>query len=213
MPKGKGQRFERELCRLISEWWSQDWEELHDDLFWRSAGSGNRAKVRGRKGKTTRGHHGDITPTCPEANDLTELITLELKRGYNAYTLSDLLDRPDTAAAKEVEKWIAQVTESSEQANVPHWVIIHKRDLRAACVYLPHGLLRALQTVGCFKKAPTPFLSLNTTFRREPCPPTRTKSNRESIRIHATTLENFLREVKPEQIRALSRRESKRRTS
>ena len=106
---GKGSSFEREICRKLSLWFSNGTAE---DWYWRTAGSGARATVRAKSGKTTRGHYGDICATCPEAEPLLKKITFELKRGYNHATLQDLFDRPETAAKQTWQKWIEQARKS-----------------------------------------------------------------------------------------------------
>src|SRR6056300_739729 len=57
----KGDTFEREICTLLSEWWS---DGKRDDIFWRHD-SGSRAKGSSRKGKTTFGAYGDIKASDP----------------------------------------------------------------------------------------------------------------------------------------------------
>src|SRR5262245_2386383 len=48
----KGSKFERDLCRQLSLWWS---DGKRDDVFWRASQSGGRAKFRGRRGLQTHG--------------------------------------------------------------------------------------------------------------------------------------------------------------
>jgi len=74
--KAKGGEFERKICKELSLWVSQG---KHDDLFWRSAMSGGRATVRGKKGKETASGHGDITAVTPEGNLLTDFFVIECK--------------------------------------------------------------------------------------------------------------------------------------
>lgn len=74
--KAKGGEFERQICKKLSLWVSNN---LHDDLFWRSAMSGGRATVRGKKGKETASGHGDITAVTPEGNLLTDYFVIECK--------------------------------------------------------------------------------------------------------------------------------------
>ena len=76
MNSQKGSAFERAICRQLSLWFSKG---AHDDWFWRTAGSGARAKVRGRKGQRTIGHGGDICSTCSEGEPLIQLLCIECK--------------------------------------------------------------------------------------------------------------------------------------
>jgi hypothetical protein len=74
--KAKGGEFERQICKKLSLWVSNN---LRDDLFWRSAMSGGRATVRSKKGKETASGHGDITAVTPEGNKLTDYFIIECK--------------------------------------------------------------------------------------------------------------------------------------
>ena len=65
--KGKGSSYEREICRLLSLWWT---EGVSDDYFWRTAGSGAMAKTRSKVGKKTHGHYGDIQAVHPDGEPL-----------------------------------------------------------------------------------------------------------------------------------------------
>jgi hypothetical protein len=127
----KGGVFEREFCRTLSLWWSGG---ADDSLFWRTASSGGRAKRRGRLGKRTASHHGDICATNGEGQSFIDLFTVELKRGYSRATIIDLLDKPDRAAAQTYELWLDQAKESASQAGTPYWLIVHKRDKRSPLV-------------------------------------------------------------------------------
>lgn len=135
----KGSSFERDFCRRLSIWWSEDKEQ--DSLFWRTASSGGRAKLRGRKGKQTASHHGDICATNGEGQPFIDMFTCELKRGYNRATIVDLLDKPARAALQTYEKWILQATESAQQAGTPYWMIVHRRDMRNAVVLMEREAL------------------------------------------------------------------------
>lgn len=137
--KSKGSSFERDFCRRLSIWWSED--NSCDSLFWRTASSGGRAKLRGRKGKQTASHHGDICATNGEGQPFIDMFTIEAKKGYNRATIIDLLDKPARAALQTYEKWILQATESAQQAGTPYWMIVHRRDMRNALVLLEREAL------------------------------------------------------------------------
>jgi hypothetical protein len=139
----KGSAFERRFCKQLSLWWSKG---QHDDLFWRTAGSGARATVRGRKGKRTKGHCGDICATDEAGKPLLDLVTLELKRGYNRATLVDLLDKPAGGAEQCWEAWISQALESAQYAATKWWMIVAKRDQRGVMVCIPAGLFQQLRS-------------------------------------------------------------------
>jgi len=131
--KGKGSSFERQLCKMLSLWWSNG---KRDDLYWRSSMSGGRATVRARKSKSTAGHYGDITSTDTVGRELTQLCVIEAKRGYQEHTVGDLVDA--TPANKpQFEDWVEQAMEEQELAGTPGWLLITKRNNREIMVYMP----------------------------------------------------------------------------
>jgi hypothetical protein len=137
----KGGAFERETCGLLSLWWSHG---KHDDLFWRTAGSGGRATVRMKRGKRTLGHAGDICATSKSGKRLLRVVTLELKRGYNKSTLHDVLDAPMTAAEQVYVEWIKQARDSARMAKTPFWWLIARRDRRKPMLFFPESMLSKL---------------------------------------------------------------------
>lgn len=124
----KGSPFEREIARRLSLWWS---DGQADDWFWRTAGSGGRATNRAKQGKATANGGGDICAQTKEAQNLLDLVTFELKRGYNTATVSDLLD---IEGGGVMGKFIEQARRSASLAGTPYWAVIHKRDRREALV-------------------------------------------------------------------------------
>lgn len=140
----KGGAYEREVCKLLSLWWSRG---KADDLFWRSSNSGGRATVRAKKGKRTAGHAGDITATSPAGRKLIERITFEVKRGYNTranlHALFDL--RPRNDATQMYEEWINQARRAAGKADSPYWCIIHRRDGRQATMTMPYDLWKRVR--------------------------------------------------------------------
>ena len=159
----KGSAYERDTCRLLSRWWTG---EARDDVFWRSAGSGARAKVRGRSGRDTAGQHGDIAATDPIGAALISVFTIELKRGYSDSTIFDLLDRAPTAGEQGWEGFLAQTIESADQAGSRTWLLIARRDRRQPTAWMPSSALAALRGVGAFAKGlPNPLARLRVSLR------------------------------------------------
>ena len=151
----KGSSYERELCKTLSRWWTKG---ERDDVFWRSSGSGARAKVRGRAGTQTMGQHGDIAATDPIGAPFIDAFTIEAKRGYSSHTFQDIVDRPVSSGVQEWERWFAQAIESSEQAGSITWAIITRRDRRRALLWLPYWVVVALKRAGAFPMGyPAPF--------------------------------------------------------
>lgn len=142
----KGPSYERTICRQLSLWLS---EGVDDSWLWRSSQSGGRATTRAKKGKTTKGHCGDICATCRDAEFFTDLVTVEVKCGYNRSAfMADLLDRKKWPSGKARKAtmlgMIEQAQAAAKRAGTPYYMLIHKRDCREALVYLPGRLLDAL---------------------------------------------------------------------
>lgn len=140
MKSKKGASFERELAGILSDWWIGK-KNSGETLFWRTSNSGGRATVRGKKGKGTRGHCGDIGATDSTGEPLMKLVTLEIKRGYSKYTIFDLVDKSSKAALQEWESWYQQVTEAQQRSGSFSWMIISRRDQRNSIVFFPKNLM------------------------------------------------------------------------
>ena len=161
---GKGPQYERDICRDLSLWFS---EGECDDWFWRSSGSGARAKVRGRKGKTTSGHHGDITFADQRGVPLIQFTTLEIKRGYSKSTFSDILDESMGKNKKRplYYTWIEQAEESRKHAGTPFWWLIVKRDRREPVIFFPEECSSTLLEMGVGATFPFDESKTNITMR------------------------------------------------
>lgn len=143
----KGGRFERDICRRLSVWWTGD---PHTDvLFWRTSQSGGRATTRAKSHKrTTRAHCGDIMALDDRGATLTRFITWELKKGYNgdaAANIQSLLDFPRTKKLHTFADWIRQAMDAAQNADTPFWAVVHKRDGREITMTCPAVLLDALR--------------------------------------------------------------------
>lgn len=192
----KGSSYERAMCRRLSLWWT---DNDRDDIFWRSSGSGGRAKVRGRAGLQTAGQHGDVSATDPIGAPLIDLITIEIKRGYSDYTFQDILDRPVGGGVQEWERWFAQAMESNTQAGSYAWMLITRRDRRAPLVWFPHYLFRSLSAAGAFPgRRRDPFLRSIVTVRDEAKEP-------HHIDTVAMNLDYFIAGVTPAHIKAVAK--------
>lgn len=192
----KGSDYERELCGQFSRWWSGG---KRDDIFWRAAGSGNRAKVRGRAGRNTAGQHGDICATDPDGAVLIDLFTIEIKRGYSGQTITDIIDKPAKAGVQCWDSFFDQVLESYEQAGSYAWMLINRRDRREAMVWHPRHVVADLRAQGAFGAAqPHPFVGIKATVRRG-------NNTYTHIDIVGMKLEAWLDAVTPHQIRLLAK--------
>jgi len=137
MAKGhsKGSRFEREVCKSLSKWWSNG---KRDDIFWRTAGSGARATVRRKSGKKTFGQYGDMQATDPIGQPFIDKCVVEMKRGYNTESPLNLVDKQNMK--DQFQGWAKKIQKEAKSAGTPYWLLIHKRDLRKVMVYIPYSL-------------------------------------------------------------------------
>ena len=129
---GKGSQFEREICKLLSMWWT---DGERDDIFWRTSQSGGRATSR--RGRSTKYQHGDVTFTDPIGAPLIELFTIELKRGYSKANVHGVLDRQELAKQETFEAHVEQARKAQRAANTPYWMLIQRRNQRHAVVWVP----------------------------------------------------------------------------
>ena len=128
----KGGSFEREVSKSLSLWWTKG---ESDAVFWRTSNSGGRATVRSYKGLKTMGQNGDITATNPIGQPLIDLVSIELKRGYNKATPMNCMEtknKNDTFF-----DFIKQSKRDAIKGEVPYWWLIHKRDRKGIMIYMP----------------------------------------------------------------------------
>ena len=140
--KSKGSSYEREICVLLSRWWTGG---SRDDIFWRSSASGGRATVRGKTGRRTAHQGGDVACTDPDGAALTDLFAIEIKRGYSSCTIHDLLDRGPKSATPEFEKWVQQACRSAEMTGTYSWLLITRRDRRLPMIWMDNEIVTAAE--------------------------------------------------------------------
>ena len=187
----KGSAYEREICRMLSEWWVPG----RDDIFWRSAASGGRATVRTKKGKSTFGQYGDITAIDPIGQPLTKVLSIECKRGYSKFSFADAIDR---SAQKQTlwESFVEQAATSAAGTNTPYWFLIQRRDKRVAMVFFPRSLWTAILDAPFSLARPVPFLQMRVNVRMG--------KGTVLCDVMAMTLQGFLSHVTPEMIKFLA---------
>jgi hypothetical protein len=202
----KGPAYEREVCRDLSDWFSYG---KHDDWFWRSSQSGGRATTRSKKGKTTAGHYGDITATCPQGARLLNVIAIEIKRGYAKDTIADLLDRANGSAQQKFEGMLQQAWSAHVRSGSYSWMLIVRRDRRQAICYFPKRLERKLKRLGAFRHRPFARMSLRTTLRFTGCDNKGMKKKKGVVYVTETIvaidLQEWLDEVTPSSVRELAK--------
>lgn len=186
---GKGSAWERKFAGLLSEWWTGEPDRR---VFWRTSGSGATSTVRNRKGKKTRQHCGDICAVDPVGQPLLQLLVIEAKKGYSSVTMQDLIDNPEGGRkGANYRDWIAKAEADAEQAGVPHWMLVVKRDKREAVVVLPCSLICELEGQGCLGEKDHPELVFF--------------PSQDSGSIHAMPLKAFFASVRPNDVRKLVR--------
>ena len=153
----KGSAFERDVCRVLSLWWTHN---ERDDVFWRTSGSGARAKTRSKKEQQTFGQYGDVQATDPIGQPLIDLCTIELKRGYSNVDLTYILDKPENAKQQTYESFIEQVKTDYHNAKSKTWMLITKRDRRNTLVTIPFKFARQLSISKVALCTPKMFLSV-----------------------------------------------------
>lgn len=195
---GKGSKFEREISKELSSWWT---EGQHDDYLWRSQTSGARATTRAKQGKKTAGQYGDIAATHPDAQPLVDVITFELKAGYSSRGVHDLLDRDEKASFQVWEDFISKAHKSHIDAGSLGWVIITKRTRRTTWLWCCWALVQKLRAVGCFLDVPCPNIRLEVNVRKNN---TRKLSQAiDGVRVLGILFEDFLNIVTPKHIKKL----------
>jgi hypothetical protein len=136
---GKGSSFERFQAVTLSLWFSGG---KRDDLLWRSSMSGGRATVRSKQGKQTANQHGDLIATDPSILPLTDLVSIELKRGYSGVSFMDLLDTPVKNKTNVFAEFIDQCIREAGEGGKPFWWLIFKRDRREATITMPYAFMQ-----------------------------------------------------------------------
>jgi hypothetical protein len=145
---GKGPNFEREIPKEFSLWFTGG---ERDDIFWRTQGSGGRAKNRSKKGLSTYGSYGDLMAVDPIGEPLTQACLIELKRGYKKWSFLDLVDRPrqrknqKNPTLQPFEEFMVKVNEDLDLSGASYPIIIFKRDKRQKGVVIPQSLFSQIQ--------------------------------------------------------------------
>ena len=195
MSSRKGSSYEREVCTLLSRWWS---EGKRDDIFWRSSGSGARATVRGKKNQKTAGQCGDVCATDPCGEPLIDLLTVEIKRGYSSFSFQDLIDRQEASALQWWEKAVEQAIMSHELAGSFAWLLIVRRDRRVPLVFMPWFLSKTLIEIGVEVPDDVPEVQMRVEVRDE-------EKLGDWHTIVGMLLVDFLRIVRPEHVKKLAK--------
>lgn len=146
---GKGESFERDMCRFLSLWWT---EGKHNDVFWRS-------RVRATRRSPDAKHQlGDIKADSPEGEGLMKVFNIELKTGYSVgkkgktvknvpWDLLDLIDyrkgSEDLEKKQIIKFWRQTVTDAEISERIP--LLIFSRDYHQPVVCISNRLMNTLE--------------------------------------------------------------------
>ena len=145
--KQKGAQFERDVCVKLSLWVTGGEKR---DCFWRSAMSGGRATISGRKGIDLSRQAGDISAIAPEGHSFTNLFYIEAKfyksleiPGF-VYGSGGVLSQFWETCKKEAKKHKRQPMLIAKENGRPPLVIVRPRTLDRTCG-APYWLRSKLQ--------------------------------------------------------------------
>ena len=110
--KSKGSNYERVVCKQLSLWIS---DGTNENLLWRSAASGGRATIAGKKGSINKEQAGDISSIAPEGHRLTDKFILECKFYADLGITNFLLGRP----SKLTTFWLTLLDQAKAIDKVP----------------------------------------------------------------------------------------------
>lgn len=137
----KGGAFERMIATELSLWWS---EGKHDDLCWRTSGSGGRATRRGER--RTVNHHGDLGPTSESMMPFFQTFCVELKNGYGQWSPYDALD--SIKGYGQLGKWWKKLESTTAKAKAKWPMMIWRRKGRHIVVIVPFESTFAINRLG-----------------------------------------------------------------
>lgn len=185
--KNKGPQFERDFCKKLSLWWT---EGKRDDVFWRTSGSGARAKTRSKSGQETFGQYGDVQAIDPIGQPLMDICTIELKRGYNNETLSDFIE--GTKRLRLLD-FMEQAREDARlKGGYSEWVLVVKRDRKDAILFTPYKFYKDLNSYNRPKMKTIDVFLYNIRFRND----------KKAKRILICSLDWFLGTISPKAIKS-----------
>lgn len=140
----KGSDFERQICKELSLWWTQnDPEGVKDNIFWRTAGSGARATQRNKKGLDSNMFSGDIGLLDSKGKDFLKYCVVEIKRGYSLQF--DLLNYLDGTKSEGIlfKFWDKICNDGIKLNKEP--LLILKRDRKNTCIMFHTYLMSQIE--------------------------------------------------------------------
>jgi hypothetical protein len=196
--KNKGGAFERLICKKLSLWWTKD---KRDDVFTRTASSGGRATQRSKKNKSTFGQYGDIQAADPIGQPLIDLCTIECKDGYATYSIADLMDK-EPRHNPLYEQFIRQARKSNFESDSAYWLLIARRKGRQIMIFMPETLWSNIMDYKATCDY-TPMINMSFHLQNVLLKKSKKKKIRK-YKITGTTLDCFLNNIKPQDIKTLN---------
>lgn len=135
--KSKGSAYERDFCKRLSLWFTGG---KNAKAFWRSPSSGAMATQSAGK-DCVKFTQGDVIGCSPEAVELMENVTIELKRGYK-YDFIDLVAKNFVNSC--LMKFYTQLNEEMHSGSSEFGFLVLKQDRKSEVVVMPEDTFAAL---------------------------------------------------------------------
>jgi hypothetical protein len=135
----KGSQNERDLCRQFSLWWSEGLgiNPPRNDIFWRTAGSGARARVRTDTGQNVFRGYGDMMAEDPIGQPLIDRCTFEFKKGYPELSIDSCIDSKQKLP--KLIQFLQEVEKDARDAGNYPTLVIH-RNRKKSIIGIPSVL-------------------------------------------------------------------------
>ncbi len=136
MSKEKGTTEERMQCKEWSLWWSRglDIDPPRNDIFWRTAGSGARARNRTSTGEDVHRGYGDMLAEDQIGQPLIDVCTFEIKKGYSKdKLLFDCIGSRQNLPL--LLSFLREVEKDADDANNSPILVIHQ-DRKPSVIFL-----------------------------------------------------------------------------
>jgi len=131
----KGSQYERDTCKQLGLWWTQDSEKPSDAIFWRTSQSGGRATTRAKQKLKTPNSYGDVGYLDIDGKPFIDEVLLELKRGYtNDISILDFLDK--TKGEPILLKWWNKAEKEQRLSKRKYIFIVFRRDRHKSCILI-----------------------------------------------------------------------------
>ena len=142
-PQQKGGRFEGELCRLFSKWFTHG---KRDDVFYKTSGSGGRATHRQRLQKQTAFSAGDMSFTDSIGQPFIVYFLVEIKRGYNSRVVFNNLIDKDSKQMPLIVEWFKKANKERSQNRRKAVMLLMRRDYAKTLVVSQHQEYKAFRS-------------------------------------------------------------------